>query len=140
MLRAFTAFQVCICLLANASQPISLIERKLIGAWSWRYVEGVGRMFFAADHTVKVGFPPDDKDGSKISDDEFEIVQAGTWRLAGDVLITEIDNKPLRDIIQRLAPSEVPPFKKERKRQRILSIDEKKVVFDHGMSLERVHR
>lgn len=140
MLRAFTAAQLCACLLVTTCQQPSPVERKLIGAWSWTYIEGVGRIIFAADHTVKKGFPPDDKDGRKISDDEFEIVQAGTWRVEGDVLITEMNNKPLIEMLQRLAPSEVPPFKKETKHQNIVSIDDNKMVFDDRSTLERVHR
>jgi hypothetical protein len=116
------------------------MERQVVGAWSWTYIEGVGRMIFSADHTVKEGFPPDDKDGRKISDSEFEIVQAGTWRLERDVLVTEMDNRPLREMIQRLAPSELPPLKRETKRRRIVTIDDKKMVFDDGSYLERVNR
>jgi hypothetical protein len=116
------------------------LERDVIGAWSWRYIEGVGRIILAADHTAKKGFPPDDKDGRKISDEEFEIVQAGTWRVEGDVLITEMDNKPLIEMLRQLAPSEVPPFKKETKRQKIVSIDANKMVFENRSTLERVHR
>lgn len=140
MLRAFTAVQLCACMLVIACQRQSPLERYVIGAWSWTYIEGVGRIILAADHTVKEGFPTDDKDGRKISDEEFEIVQAGTWRVEGDVLIREMDNTPLIEMLQRLAPSEVPPFKKETKRQRIVSIDDKKMVFENGTTLERVHR
>lgn len=116
------------------------MEQKIVGAWSWTYIEGVGRMMFAADHTVRTGFPPDEKDGRKISDAEFEILGAGTWRIEGDVLITEIDNKPLIEMLQRTAPSEVPPFKKETQRQRIVSIDDNKIVFDDHSTLTLVHR
>ncbi len=96
-------------------------------------------MMFAADHTVRVGFPPDDKDGRKISDGEFDIVQSGTWRIEQGVLVTVMDNKPLIAMLQRLAPSEVPPVKNETKRQKIVKVDEKEMVFDDGYSLERVH-
>ena len=116
------------------------MERDVIGAWSWTYIEGVGRIILAADHTVRKGFPPDDKDGTKISDEEFEIVQAGTWRVEGDILITEMDNKPLIEMLQRLTPSEVPPFEKDTKRQRIVSIDDKRMVFEDGSTLGHVHR
>ena len=47
-------------------------------------------MISAADYTAKEGFPPDDKDGRTISDDDTEIVQAGTWRVDRDVIIREI--------------------------------------------------
>lgn len=112
----------------------------MVGAWSWNYIEGVGRIILAADRTVRKGFPPDDKDGRKLSDEEFEIVQAGTWRIERDILITEMDNKPLIEMLQRLSPNDVPPFKKETKRLRIVSIDDKKMLFDDGSFLTRVQR
>jgi hypothetical protein len=127
MLSAFTTTQLCVLLLVTGCARPTDLERRLVGAWSWTY-------------TVRVGFPPDDKDGRTISDDEFDIVQAGTWRVEGDVLITEMDNKPLIETLQRLAPSEVPPFKRETKRQRIVSIDDRKMVFEDGSTLGRVHR
>src|SRR5688572_10453064 len=120
MLSAFTAIPFTALLLVSGCARTPALEGQLVGAWSWTYISGTGRMIFAADHTVKVGFPPDDKDGRTISDEEFDIVQAGTWRVEGDVLITEIDNKPLIEMLQRLAPSEVPPFEKETKRRRIV--------------------
>ena len=140
MLRALTATQLCVSLLMGACTQPSAIEQKVIGAWSWTYISGVGRMIFSADHTLKVGFPPDDKDGLKIDDSEFEIVQAGTWRVEGDVLVTETDNKPLRDILEHLSPSEVPAFEKKTERKKIISIDDKIMKFDDGSSLDRVHR
>ena len=69
-------------------------------------------MISAADYTAKESFPPDDKDGRKISDDETEIVQAGTWRVDRDVIIREMENNPKGDMIQRLAPNDVLPSKK----------------------------
>jgi len=116
------------------------MEQKVIGAWSWTYIEGTGRMIFSAAHTVKVGFPPDDKDGRKIADSEFEIVSAGTWRLEGEVLVTETDNQPLRNVLEHLSPSEVPALEKKTERKRIISIDDKIMKFDDGSSLDRVHR
>jgi hypothetical protein len=140
MLRAFTATQLCVSLLMGACARPSAMEQQVVGAWSWTYIEGVGRMIFSADHRVKEGFPPDDKDGRKIGDSEFEIVQAGTWRLEGDMLVTEMDNRPLRDMIQHLSPSEVPPFEKKTERKKIISIDDKRMKFDDGSYLDRVHR
>jgi hypothetical protein len=116
------------------------MEQKVVGAWSWTYIEGVGRMIFTPDHKVREGFPPDDKDGRKIRDDEFEILLAGTWRLEGDVLVTEMDNKPLIDIMKRLAPSDCPPLEKKVKRQKIVKIDGEKMVFDDGYWFERVQQ
>src|SRR2546423_1493350 len=124
MLRAFTAAQLCVLLLISACTQPSATEREVVGAWSWSYIEGVGRMIFSADHTVKMGVPPDDKDGRVITDSEFEILGTGTWRLEGDVLITEIDNERARETIRRLAPSEVPPFEKKTERKKIVSIDD----------------
>ena len=36
------------------------MEQKIVGAWSWTYIEGKGRMVFTADHKLKEGFPPDE--------------------------------------------------------------------------------
>jgi hypothetical protein len=140
MLRALTTTQLCVSLILGACTRPSAMEQKMIGAWSWTYIEGVGRMIFSPDHTVTVGFPPDDKDGRKINDNEFEIVQAGTWRLEGDVLVTETDNKPLRRRLEHLSPSEVPALEEKRERKKIISIDDKIMKFDDGSSLDRVHR
>ena len=140
MLRPLTALQFCICILVPACQRASALERQVIGAWSWTYIEGTGRIIFAPDHTVKVGFPPDDKDGRKIADTEFDIVQSGTWRLEGDVLVTEVDNQPLRNVLQHLSPNEVPALEKKAERRKIISIDDKIMKFDGGSFLDRVHR
>jgi hypothetical protein len=139
MLILRTAVVACIALaLTTLADALSPLEQRIVGSWSWRYIEGFGRVVFTADHKVTEGFPPDDKDGRTISDKEFQILRAGTWRLEGDVLVTVMDNAPGRDLIRRLAPTEVPPFKKETRRQKIVSIDDKKMVFDDGGSLDRV--
>jgi TPR repeat protein len=117
---------------------LSPTEQKIVGAWSWTYIEGVGRIVFAADHKVRVGFPPDDKDGRTADDDEFDIVQAGTWRLEGDVLITEMDNRPLIDILEHLDPSNRPALEKKVERRKIVKVDGNKIVFDDGYSFDRV--
>jgi hypothetical protein len=140
MLSARSLLIIATSGLLASCQWLSPMEHKIVGAWSWTYIEGVGRMMFASDHTLRMGFPPDEKDGRKISDSEFEILKAGTWRVEGDVLITETDNKPLIELLQRIAPSEVPAFKKETQRLRIVSIDDNKIVFDNRSVLERVHR
>jgi hypothetical protein len=140
MLRPFTVMQLGVLLLIGSCARSLTMEQQVVGAWSWTYIEGVGRIILAPDHTVRTGFPPDDKDGRKISDAEFDIVQAGTWRVEGDILITEMDNKPLIEMLQRLSPNDVPPLEKETNRRRIVSIDDKKMVFDDGYFLTRVHR
>jgi hypothetical protein len=141
MLTSLTATQLCVSLLLlGACTRTPAIEQKVIGAWSWTYIEGTGRMIFSGAHTVKVGFPPDDKDGRKIDDSEFEIVQAGTWRLEGDVLVTETDNQPLRKILERLSPNEVPALEKKTERKKIISIDDKTMKFGDGSSLDRVRQ
>jgi hypothetical protein len=132
---------VCVSLLLIASQQrLSPTEQKIVGAWSWTYIEGVGRIIFTADHKVREGFPPDEKDGRKIGNDEFDIVRAGTWRLEGDVLITKMDNRPLIRIIERLDPSNIPALEKKVERRKIVKIDGNKIVFDNGHSLDRVKR
>jgi hypothetical protein len=123
--------------LADALSPL---EHKIVGSWSWQYIEGFGRIVFTSDHKVTEGFPPDDKDGRTISDKEFEIFRSGTWRLEGRVLVTEMDNRPFLAIMKRLNPSEHPRFERKIDRLKIVTIDSTKMVFDNGNSLDRVKR
>lgn len=120
------------------SNQLSSTEQKIVGAWSWTYIEGVGRIIFTTDHKVRAGFPPDDKDGRKIGDEEFDIFEAGTWRVEGDVLITEMDNRPLIKIMESLDPSNRPAFEKKVLRRQIVRIDGNKMIFDDGYSYDRV--
>src|SRR5437870_6793433 len=73
-------------------------EKKIVGAWSWTYIEGVGRMVFTADHKVKEGFPPEDPNKPAIRDRGFTYLSSGTWHIEGDILVTEIDNHLLLDM------------------------------------------
>lgn len=124
----------------HRDDQLSPTEPKIVGAWSWTYIEGVGRIIFTADHKVSVGFPPDNKDGRRAGDDEFDIVQAGTWRLEGEVLVTEMDNTPLINILQHLDPSNRPALEKKVERRKIIKIDVNRIVFDNGYSFDRVKR
>jgi hypothetical protein len=132
---------ICVSFLLSASpQRLSPVERQIIGAWSWSYIEGVGRIIFDVDHKVRKGFPPDDKDGRKIGDKEFDILWAGTWRIEEDVLITEMDNTPLIKIMKHLDPSKCPEFERKVERRKIIKIEANKMICDNGFSLERVRR
>src|SRR5712691_9430534 len=91
---------VCVFLLNSCHPNLSSTERKVVGDWSWTFIEGVGRITFTSDRKVTEGFPPDDKDGRTIGTEEFDIVRAGSWRLEGDVLITEMNNTPLIKIME----------------------------------------
>jgi hypothetical protein len=129
---------MCACVLLIASQQrLSSRERQVVGAWSWTYIEGVGRIIFTADHKVRKGFPPDDKDGRRIGDDEFDIVWAGPWRLEDDVLITEMDNRPLLKIMERLDPNSRPRLERKVERRKLVQIDANKMIFDNLQSLDR---
>jgi hypothetical protein len=148
MLRVFApiAFASVIAVFTGCgdSRPT---EKKIVGAWSWTYIEGVGRMVFTADHKVKEGFPPEDKDGRHLPDDQFEYYESGTWRLEGDVLVTEMDNQLFIDMYDKLMGNRSdessrrhrPVFKKEIQRQKIVKIDSKQMVFEKG-ALDRVRR
>lgn len=138
ILGAVTA--ASILLLTACGDRLSPAEQEIVGAWSWNYISGVGRIIFTADREVKQGFPPDEKDGRKIADHEFKIFWAGTWRIETDVLVTEMDNGPVIKIMEQLDPSNCPPFEKRIERRKIVNIDGNKVVFDNGQSLNRVKR
>jgi hypothetical protein len=129
---------------------LSDTEKKIVGAWSWTYLEGVGRMIFTADHRVKEGFPPEGPNKPAIRDRDFTYLLSGTWHVEGDVLVTDINNQLFLDRAGRRGFlnwlfSDPPPqkfeFDRKVRREKILSIDDKKIVFegDHS-ALERVHR
>ena len=119
---------------------LSATEKKIVGAWSWTYVEGVGRMVFTADHKVKEGFPPDDPNRPAIRDSDFTYLSSGTWRVEGDVLVTDIDNHLLIERFPRRSSLERPEFDRKVRRERIVSIDDEKMLFENGSPLERVKR
>ena len=127
-----------------ACQPLSPLENKVIGAWSWTYISGKGRMVFTADHKVKAGFPPDEEMGRPLRDEDFTYLQAGTWRLENDVLVTELDNTPYIAWFDSTFPNgtseERPRLEREVKRDKIVHIDGEKMVFSDGYKLERDHR
>ncbi|MEP7071885.1 MAG: hypothetical protein ABI839_05825 [Verrucomicrobiota bacterium] len=135
--RCFFCF--CVFLLTACGLRSGDAEQQIVGEWSWTYIEGVGRLTFTADHKVTEGFPPDDKDGTNLSGEEFQILRSGTWRLERGVLVTEVDNRPLITILKGLTPWDLPPFQKWVDRRRIVRIDEQRVVFDDGHVFTRVH-
>ena len=124
------------------------MEQKIVGAWSWTYISGKGRMVFTADHKVKEGFPPDEEQGRPLRDDDFTYLRSGTWRLEGDVLVTETDNTPWIAWHDKTFPDEStedrdrrrPKLEKEVERKRIVHVDTEKMVFDDGYFLDRDHR
>ena len=109
-----------------ACHPPSLMEQKIVGAWSWTYIEGKGRMVFTADHKIKEGFPPDEEMGRPLRDDDFTYVRSVTWHLEGDVLVTETDNTPyitwfdqaFRDASEEYRQGERPKLDKKVERQK----------------------
>ena len=121
------------------------MEKKIVGAWSWTYIEGRGRMVFTADHKVKAGFPPEEDKGRPLRDEDFTYLQSGTWRLEGDILVTEMDNSPyiawydqtFKDKSEEMR-RERPVLKKEVRRQKIVTIDDEKMLFDDRSRLDRV--
>ena len=118
---------------------LSPAEKRIVGAWSWTYIEGVGRMIFSVDHRVKEGFPPDDPEKPAVHDRDFTYLLSGTWRIEGDILVTDITNQPLIDGWR--GTLDKPDLDRKVQRQKIVSIDDNKIVFEGNHSpLERVHR
>jgi hypothetical protein len=158
-LSAALVIALCVVLVAVVASQIrravvfgrlSDTEKKIVGAWSWTYIEGVGRMIFTADHRVKEGFPPEDPNKPAIRDRDFTYLLSGMWHVEGDVLVTDINNQLLLDLAGRRGflnwlfsdpPPQKPEFDRKIRREKILSIDDKRIVFEGGHSaLERVHR
>jgi hypothetical protein len=126
---AFAAYRVREAVLFSR---LSEAEKKIVGAWSWTYLESVGRMIFTADHRVKEGFPRRDEEQPPRSDRDFAYGTFGTWRLEDDVLIlvTDTDLRPWAE-----------PIKGKIRRLKIVSIDDDKIVFEGDHSpFERIHR
>src|SRR4051812_836862 len=109
-------------------------ERKIVGAWSWTYIEGKGRMVFTADRKVKEGFPPEEDPGRPLREEDFTYLDSGTWRLEGDVLVTETDNSPWialsdrlsHDISEEVRPKR-PKLERKTECQQIVKIDSEKM-------------
>jgi hypothetical protein len=148
---AVVAFAACRIRDALLFSRLSEAEKKIVGAWSWTYLEGVGRMIFTADHRVKEGFPPPDATRPAVRDSDFEYLLSGTWRVEGDILIIEIDNHLLLEMLSHRTLLQIvlflprnsfkPEFEKKIHREKIVSIDDNKIVFEGDHSpLERVHR
>ena len=116
---------------------LSDAEKKIVGAWSWTYIEGVGRMIFGVDRRVKEGFPPDDPEKPAVHDADFTYLLSGIWHVEGDILVTDISNQPLIDGWGDLPAK--PALERKVRREKIVSIDDKKIVFGDGSSLNRVH-
>jgi hypothetical protein len=123
---------------------LSPIEQKVVGAWSWTYIEGKGRMVFTPDHKVKEGFPPEEDPHRPLRDDDFMYLRSGTWHVEDGVLVTETDNTPYIAWFDKTFPKDSsekrPPLDKKVERQKITSIDAEKMLFADGYFLERDHR
>ncbi|MEY2506474.1 MAG: hypothetical protein QOH01_803 [Verrucomicrobiota bacterium] len=148
---AVVAFAACRIRDALLFSRLSETEKKVVGAWSWTYLEGVGRMIFTADHRVKAGFPPPDSTRPAVRDRDFEYLLSGTWRVEGDILTTEIDNHLLLEMLSHRTLLQIvfflprnsfkPEFEKKIHREKIVSIDGNKIVFEGDHSpLQRVYR
>src|ERR1700738_4591191 len=94
MLSARWSLIVVSSIVLVSCHRLSPLEQKVVGAWSWTYIEGQGRMVFTPDHQLKLGFPPDEEKGRPLRDDDFTYLRSGTWHLEGDVLVTETDSTP----------------------------------------------
>jgi len=107
---------------------LSPTEKAIVGAWSWTYHSGIGRIVFAADHKVKEGFPRD-ADRALIRDSDFAYGTFGTWCLEGDVLVmvTDTDLRPWAE-----------PIKDRVSRAKIVKIDQSRMTFEDGSGYDRM--
>jgi hypothetical protein len=94
------------------------------------------------------GLEPDKDTGRPLRDDDFFYMRSGTWRLEGDVLVTETDNTPwiawfdktFHDDPKEERDRKRPKPDKQTERKRIVRIDDEKMTFDDGYYLERDRR
>src|SRR3954464_10815824 len=97
MLKRPHAFSLTFFLLAIVACGHASNDTKLVGTWQYTTMDAVGRMTFTADHKVVGSFPKDATVDARLPDAQFVVVTAGTWRLEGQELVTEMDDKPLVD-------------------------------------------
>jgi hypothetical protein len=108
---------------------LSATEKAIVGAWSWTYISGTGRIVFAADHKMKEGFPRG-ADHALIRDSDFVYGTFGTWCLEGDVLVmvTDSDLRPWAE-----------PIKGRVSRAKIVKIDQSRMTFEDGSGYDRMN-
>lgn len=149
MLRVILLLCCAFLLAALGGCDSRISESKVIGAWSWTDSKGQGRIVFTADHTMKTGFEPEENPGRPLRDDDFTYVRSGTWRLEGDILVTETDNSPWIAWYDKIwrdgdhwneKAAGRPKLEPTAERKKILHIDAEKMVFADGYHLERDHR
>src|SRR5436853_7767365 len=110
MISARGAIGLILCLSLVSCHRLSPLEQKIVGAWSWTYIEGHGRMEFHADHTLRVGFAREELYGYRhFWQSHFVFLDSGTWHLEHDVLVSETNNQLLLDSFRR-SSMEKPPF------------------------------
>ena len=119
-----------------ACDRLSPTEQKIVGSWSWQYIEGRGRIVFGRDHTVKEGFPPEEDLHRPLRDNDFTYFESDSWHLEGDILVLDMDDHLLVDRHPADDPHK-PKVEKRVQRWRIASIDDKKMSFDDGSWFDR---
>ena len=137
MLHAHAASVICLSFLLMGCHRLSPTEQKIVGSWSWQYIEGRGRIVFSPDHTMKEGFPPEEELHRPLRDDDFTYIESGSWHLEGDVLVQELDNHLMVDRSVGISESERPKLEKRVLRERITKIDDSRMTFDNGSWLDR---
>ena len=103
-------------------------------------MKGSGEWFLQLTAKSKKVFRRTTETGGRISDEELNIFWSGTWRLEGQVLVTEMDNRPFIKLMKRLNPGERVALKHRFERRKLVKIDSDKMVFNDGYSLDRVKR
>ena len=154
MLHTIPRLAIASLAVAIAGCSPRITERKIVGAWSWTYIEGKGRIVYTADHKVKEGFEPEEDPGRPLRDDDFTYLRSGTWRLEGDILVTETDSSPwiawydktFRDDLARgddysaKLAARRPKLDQKIERQKVVRIEAERMTFADGYFLERDHR
>jgi hypothetical protein len=76
------------CLLLIGCHRLSPSEQKIVGAWSNTGLDAVHYYVFEANRSLSVLAPEDDSENAKLLR-----VGSGSWRVAGNDLVTEIQIK-----------------------------------------------
>jgi hypothetical protein len=83
------AFALCASISATACHHVSPAEERIIGTWEFTGIDATGRVVFHRDHTVVDLFPEPQAPYA------WEPAASGTWRLEGDVVVTDDQMLPI---------------------------------------------
>jgi hypothetical protein len=92
--RYRAAFALLVLLCASGCYRNAPEEDKILGTWEFTGIDATGRVVFRRDHKVVHLFPEQDSSTNA----RWIPLAAGTWRLEGNEIVTDVKTLPLRGV------------------------------------------